>query len=35
MDEAAVEAIRKARFDRPPPGLSPDDRTYIIDYVFG
>ncbi len=35
LDEAAVEAIRKARFERPPPGLSPDDRTYIIDYIFG
>jgi protein TonB len=35
MDEAAVEAIRKAHFGPPPPGLSPDDRTYIIDYIFG
>ena len=35
LDEAAVEAIRKARFERPPPGMAPDDRTYIIDYIFG
>jgi protein TonB len=35
LDEAALNAIRKARFARPPPGLSPDDRTYIIDYIFG
>jgi TonB family protein len=35
LDEAAVEAIHKARFERPPAGLSPDDRTYIIDYIFG
>ena len=35
LDDAAVEAIRKARFERPPPNLSPDDRTYIIDYIFG
>jgi protein TonB len=35
LDQAALEAIRKARFERPPPGLTPDERTYIIDYVFG
>jgi TonB family protein len=35
LDQAAVDAIRKARFERPPPGLSSDDRTYIIDYIFG
>lgn len=35
LDRAAVDAIRKARFERPPPGLSPEDRTYIIDYIFG
>jgi TonB family protein len=35
LDQAAIEAIRKARFQRPPPGLTPDERTYIIDYVFG
>jgi TonB family protein len=35
MDQAAINAIRRARFKRPPPGLSPDDRTYIIDYIFG
>lgn len=35
MDDAAVKAIRKARFKRPPPGLTSDQRTYIIDYIFG
>ncbi len=35
LDQAAVNAIRKARFERPPPGLTPDERTYIIDYIFG
>jgi TonB family protein len=35
LDQAAVNAIHKARFERPPPGLSADERTYIIDYVFG
>lgn len=35
MDQAAVDAIRRARFQRPPPGMSPDARTYIIDYIFG
>jgi TonB family protein len=35
MDQAAINAIRRAQFQRPPPGLSPDDRTYIIDYIFG
>jgi periplasmic protein TonB len=35
MDHAAINAIRKAQFQRPPPGMSPDERTYIIDYIFG
>jgi TonB family protein len=35
MDDAAVSAIHKAQFIKPPPGLSPEARTYIIDYVFG
>jgi protein TonB len=35
LDAAAVNAIHKARFERPPPGLTRDERTYIIDYVFG
>lgn len=35
MDDAAVSAIRRARFKRPPPGMTADQRTYIIDYVFG
>jgi TonB family protein len=35
LDQAAVDAIRRARFETPPPGLSADDRTYIIDYIFG
>jgi protein TonB len=35
MDQAAINAIRRAQFQRPPPGMSPDDRTYIIDYIFG
>ena len=35
LDQAAINAIRKAQFERPPAGLSPDDRTYIIDYIFG
>jgi TonB family protein len=35
LDEAAVEAIHKARFKAPPPGLSAEQRTYIIDYIFG
>jgi protein TonB len=35
MDQAAIDAIHKARFEVPPPGLSPDARTYIIDYIFG
>ena len=35
LDQAAINAIRKAQFERPPNGLSPDDRTYIIDYIFG
>lgn len=35
LDQAAINAIRKARFERPPAGLSPDERTYIIDYIFG
>jgi len=35
LDQAAINAIRRAQFERPPTGLSPDDRTYIIDYIFG
>ena len=35
MDDAAVNAIHKAQFDKPPPGLPPEARTYIIDYIFG
>jgi TonB family protein len=35
MDDAAVDAIKRARFKKPPPGLTPNDRTYIIDYIFG
>jgi TonB family protein len=35
LDQAAIEAIHKARFQIPPPGLSPEARTYIIDYIFG
>lgn len=35
LDDAAVKAIRKARFERPPPELTADERTYIIDYIFG
>jgi TonB family protein len=35
LDDAAVTAIQRARFQRPPPGLSPEARTYIIDYIFG
>lgn len=35
LDQAAVDAIHKARFERPPPGLTRDERTYIIDYIFG
>ena len=35
LDDAAINAIRRARFAPPPPGLSVDQRTYIIDYVFG
>ncbi len=35
LDQAAINAIRKAQFQRPPPGLSADQRTYIIDYIFG
>ena len=35
LDLAAVNAIRKAQFERPPAGLSPEERTYIIDYIFG
>ncbi|HEY8246258.1 MAG TPA: energy transducer TonB [Hyphomicrobium sp.] len=35
LDEAAVNAIHKAQFVKPPEGLSPEARTYIIDYVFG
>jgi protein TonB len=35
LDQAAINAIRKAQFERPPAGLSADERTYIIDYIFG
>ncbi len=35
LDQAAVNAIHKARFKAPPPGRSAQDRTYIIDYIFG
>jgi TonB family protein len=35
LDEAAVNAIHKAQFRKPPSGLSPEARTYIIDYIFG
>jgi TonB family protein len=35
LDQAAVNAIHKARFKAPPPGLSAQERTYIIDYIFG
>ena len=35
IDDAAVNAIHKAQFDKPPPGLPPEARTYIIDYIFG
>lgn len=35
LDQAAVNAIHKARFQVPPPGLSRQERTYIIDYIFG
>jgi len=35
MDDAAVDAIHRAKFIKPPAGLSPEARTYIIDYIFG
>jgi TonB family protein len=35
LDQAAVDAIHKAQFKAPPPGLTRDERTYIIDYIFG
>jgi len=35
MDDAAVNAIHRAKFVKPPPDLPPDARTYIIDYIFG
>jgi len=35
MDDAAVNAIHRAKFVKPPEGLPADARTYIIDYVFG
>ena len=35
LDDAAVNAIHKAQFVKPPPGLPPEARTYIIDYIFG
>lgn len=34
MDQEAINAIRRARFDPPPPHLTPDDLTYIIHYIF-
>ncbi len=35
LDKAAIDAIHKARFEVPPSNLSADQRTYIIDYIFG
>jgi TonB family protein len=35
MDDAAVNAIHRAKFTKPPEGLPAEARTYIIDYVFG
>lgn len=35
MDDAAVNAIHRAKFIKPPPGLPAEARTYIIDYIFG
>lgn len=35
MDDAAVNAIHRAKFVKPPPDLPAEARTYIIDYVFG
>lgn len=35
MDDAAVNAIHRAKFVKPPPDLPPEARTYIIDYIFG
>ena len=35
LDDAAIDAIKRAQFKKPPPGLSSRDRTYIIDYIFG
>jgi TonB family protein len=35
MDDAAVNAIHRAKFVKPPEGLPAEARTYIIDYVFG
>ncbi len=34
MDQVAVAAIRRARFEPPPAGYSPNDLTYIIHYIF-
>lgn len=34
MDAEAVAAIRRARFDPPPPGKSRADLTYIIHFIF-
>lgn len=34
MDQEALNAVRRARFDPPPPHLGPDDLTYIIHYIF-
>ncbi|KAB2938261.1 MAG: energy transducer TonB [Hyphomicrobium sp.] len=35
MDDAAVNAIHRAKFIKPPEGLPAEARTYIIDYIFG
>jgi protein TonB len=35
MEDAAVNALKRAKFTKPPEGLSAEARTYIIDYVFG
>jgi len=35
MDDAAVNAIHRAKFIKPPPDLPAEARTYIIDYIFG
>lgn len=35
MDDAAVTAIHRAKFKKPPADLPAEARTYIIDYIFG